>query len=346
MRVSSFNSKAIKKVSIVSLAAILITVFLFIRMQRNTTVHYEKQSFSRQYKGTLKLERRISFPDNYNLGDIKYFNDHIFISDLSSQHIIKLDSSGNEIDRFRYRTDDLTPSSNSLIIGWGMDSMGIYLADARQNSITTLNYQNEVIDEHSLDFNVARAGFLGDNEFIIKAFDTKSRDKENFILINYIENSSKLLNHPAPELRDSDFKLDGFFVCNRDGINFHVCYMTGLMHAFDKEGNILYTKNTIDNSPFPKVVKSGGYKRFHPLAKKINYSATADQEFLYILSGVHSLGDTTSTRVIDTYNVINGEYLWSIKAPKYEGSDAKKILVRDEGFYMYQAKGISYYKIN
>jgi len=125
--------------------------------------------------------------------------------------------------------------------------------------------------------------------------------------------------------RDLDLVFEGYFAKNT--LNNRVvysCNKAGLFFVFDISGKMLYFHKTIDAVPVPKPIsKDRGSGIVEYLVEPdiyVNYSRCLDNKYIYILSNIISNKDRN--RVIDMYNLSNGEYVKSISAPP--SSDSQK----------------------
>lgn len=290
--------------------------------------NYEKYALN--YSGSFEIPV-------VNIGDIQFYNSRIYISDLNKQQIVEMDTLGNLIRAYGNNCQGSDTSYFSLIIGWGIDKEGIYIADAPKAELYRLKFNNMIADDFSTRFPVVRAAYLGNNNFIVKSADSIRRDQEIFMHVDMSNKRARILNNPFPLVEDGDFVFDGFFVNNLKGQYFHICYMMGSYQAFDLDGNFRYVKQTIDKSPAPEIIRAGGSKRFHPLAKIVNFDASANDNFLYILSGARSIKDQKDKRAIDIYNMKNGEYVASLIVPNYKGTLPGELLVTNSSIFTFHS---------
>lgn len=339
-----------KKIVIVfsTLVSFVLILGLFLNMSR-LQEEAKTNTFNRIYKEDLaKLTRSFRFQEE--LGEIKHFNGELYLHDFQNQQIVKVDTLGNLLGKYNQKVDK---HSRSFIVGWDVDQNGTYFANAVEKRIIHLGFDETVLAQYDFNNFIERAGRLKEEKFIISTrdlrdlTDTSKIFKISFVLVDVKNQSKKRLIYPLPDVEDSRMKLDGFFVNNRYGQTFYVCFMAGLFFSIDDEGKFLYLNETIDKTPLPKVLAYGSNRRFDPFAPFINRSAGADKNYLYILSNARAVETEydSESSIVDVYQVSNGEYLWSFKIPDYEGQRAISIVVAPNGFYFRQGTNITYYSI-
>lgn len=179
------------------------------------------------------------------------------ISNLDLQQIVELDTVGNLVATYGNYAAGSDSSYFLMIIGWGVDQNGIYVADAEKRTLSLLSFDNTIASSFKIRFPIVRADYLGNDEFIVKSFDSIQIDQDKFINVSLSEQRVNLINNLLPSIENGDFVLDGFFIKNSAGRHFHVCYMKGLYQATDNTGQLLYNTATVDQSPDPFVIRAG-----------------------------------------------------------------------------------------
>jgi hypothetical protein len=116
--------------------------------------------------------------------------------------------------------------------------------------------------------------------------------------------------------------------------SYYICSRKGAFVVFDINGSIIHVKSTIDDSPAPKIVEkeAGNLVIFEREPDEIvNYSATADNEKLFILSQV-AFQQTENLR-LDIYSR-TGEYMYSAEMPNRGDNYPLKILKGQTNLYV------------
>ena len=346
---SKFRFKSLPVILATSIFSVLLVSVLFLNM-KNLQSKMKVNDFQRTFKENwLGYVRGFEF-QGY-VPKIIYFNNHLYLNDFHNNQIVEMDTLGKILNRFPQETDNQLISE---IRSWHIDESGIYIFDSDKNVFTHLDLNNSMTNQYKANQTIVRAGFLQSNLFLINTFDSVSMDSPDkfqleLMIIDIKNKSKKQLNYPLPDVKHSAMKLNGIFIANNDGRIFYVCLMAGLFYCVDHEGKFLYLAKTIDKTPLPKVLESndGTSIRLDPLVSQVNVSASVDDEYLYILSNINFDNEINEKeRTVDVYNVIDGEYEFSFKAPNYKGSKPGRIAVVPHGFYFrYGEDYINYYSI-
>jgi hypothetical protein len=136
--------------------------------------------------------------------------------------------------------------------------------------------------------------------------------------------------------------FNGVMVKNQAGSIFRVSNYCGEFIAFDeKTGQILYGRKTIDPTAKDKTKNSNTKIPTNlKTMREINLSATANSQYLFVLSNTASPDikdfehNFTDERVIDVYQINNGDYAFSFVAPKYDGKRAKGLTIVKESIWL------------
>ncbi len=318
----------------------LMLFFLFIKMRNEKASIYNNQ-FSRNYSQhevRLKIKRTIYYKEDLN--NLKVINGKYYLEKFDSQNIVCIDNKGSELHRWGGLNSAIKAS---FITSWDLNEGVITIVDGQLNKIFCLREkENSLISEKKLEFKVIRAARLNKNEYIVKTPDPKDTENETFKKINLKTYETHDLTYPLPNVEHPDFTLDGYFI-NGVGNGFHICYKTGFFFAFDSLGNHLYNAATIDQTPPPQIITTGRAKRYHPLTIRVNRSASADENTVYILSGRKAINDQTTGDAIDCYSSSDGHYKESFNLPYFKGLAAFDIFKTKNGLVaLYQNYIVEY----
>lgn len=107
--------------------------------------------------------------------------------------------------------------------------------------------------------------------------------------------------------------LDGWIDTDQSGNLIYSGLRTGLLASYSPEGELRYFRRTIDPIPLPKLTKTArGFTR-------IDNSQRATQSINITKNNIHLLAVTDSSgverTVLDTYDISNGDYLYSRRIP-------------------------------
>lgn len=331
----SFFQKEVSKILLVTLLAFILVFALFLNMQsiQNKAKHSD---FTRTY---LEYPSKPKKAFKYNgEGGLKYHKGNLLIQDFGKEQIIAFDTRGKILNRYY---EELPESVESVVIAWNVDNKGIYMADARRHLIIHLGLNNEKIYQYNPGSMIARATKLNGDWFIINT--PKSSDL-SMVKVNVKKDSVVQMDFPLPKVEHSTMKYSGFYLQNFTDKTFYVCYMTGKFFCINTDdGKFNYWAETIDRTPFPKVLKQGSKLTYDPLYPVVNKSAGADDQYLYILTRIPALGENLSnSSIIDAYNIENGKYAWSLKVKNFKGKIVRMMTVGPDRFYFSQGEFITY----
>jgi hypothetical protein len=190
--------------------------------------------------------------------------------------------------------------------------------------------------------------------YLVKPLQPLEENKELFEVVNIDQQTrqsvyaaSRIASKQVDAVQASlqSVYFEGTLIKNGAGHVFRVPWLCSEFFAFDEtSGRVLYGRQTIDRTGIPTEStvyasqQEGDTKNVaFSLAniRKVNLSATANARYLFVLSNAASptIKDFqprwTDERVVDAYNVSNGDYVFSFVLPKYNGKRAKAIAVTD-----------------
>ena len=330
--------------SALSIFSVIIILALFLNMNYVQN-RFKSRDFYRHYnEDFFKMDR--SFQVEANLSEIKYFKGKLYLFNYIKNEIVEYDTLGKLLNRYK---ENIDPNIGSQIIGWHVDENGIYLADSRRHVLTHLGFDNTVLTQFDPEQFIHRGYSLKGNQFIIVTPNLKDRanlKKLTMMLVDIKSKTKTKLDFPFPDIEDSRMKMSGFFIKNDIDRIFYVCFMTGMFISINDQGEFQYLAKTIDKSPYPNILDNEVSRRFDPLSPTINMAASADREYLYILSLINSKNDDNSdATAMDVYRINDGSYVKSYRVPLYQGKGASSVAVGPNGFYFIQDKNINHYQL-
>ncbi len=288
---------------------------------------------------TLKAKELTNYA--YNEGNIfrwTYRNGRVYILDDAAQQFVVLQPGNGQVDD-RFGEKGGAPWENEGISSFEIIGDHLYTLDQNKMSIRKSNIQD--LRKVSY-FYKSKTGFWDGsllNEDVYLVFtDVASGDKGDFRF-------DVLDVHTGEVKKSYDFRdmagitdnvqhlnvaYEGYFLRNERNEVFYICSKAGRFFKFNPDGTLAFQANTLDNRPAPKVTtKTFGnatlYIREPDLST--NYAASADDQYLYILSLVRFM--KSQNLVVDRYDIRTGQYHSSVELPNYQKQLPNKILKLD-----------------
>ncbi|GAA3933613.1 hypothetical protein GO495_17315 [Chitinophaga oryziterrae] len=156
--------------------------------------------------------------------------------------------------------------------------------------------------------------------YMITNFDT-SKKVAQLKLRNFNAPAQDTTLFEFPRFEDGGLSADGFYTKNT-GNQFYIPFYNGGIIRYDKIHNDIRLMHTIDNTPPSNIaVPSGNIYTRSSKSIIVNSTATADDQYLYILSYVLSEDAVASNYrgpAVDVYNIQDGQYEGSFRFPGYQ----------------------------
>lgn len=122
--------------------------------------------------------------------------------------------------------------------------------------------------------------------------------------------------------------LDGWIDTDHSGNLIYSGLRSGLIASYSPQGELRYFRRTIDPIPLPKLIKTAkGFTRVDN-TQRATQSISITQNNIHLLSVIDS-SDVERT-VLDTYDISNGDYLYSRRIP---GKYFAKGILTENRFY-------------
>jgi hypothetical protein len=321
----------------------------------------------RQVQQTLSVQKRLMKDSMLTIVQTKEldvdlympitaFGNQIYSYSDRAGYIVVLDSSLTKKHVFgKYGQG---PGEMEYINDIAVNEQGIHLAD-RSGKLVHMNHAYQILSERKIDQTPFRSIQIADNTWFLKTSSLGTNTQEEFAVYTTTGNRTVLFQRQFPhddaDIRDA--QLDGDFFRNNAGRFFRVSQFCGQFFSFDSTGTLLYNAMTIDAADVPKFEKRPGAQGnviyMEQGARMINPTATADAEYLYILSNAPSptIKDRKIGRleqlVVDVYKVSNGTYICSFMAPNYNDIIPTIICRYAKGFvFIYGGNTIRYAALN
>lgn len=301
-----------------------------------------------------------SFELNFDIDEFVVRNGKLYVSNSQEKTIYILDSLGNilrNVGRKGSAPGEFQGMMNISV--WGNDT--IRIIDHVQSAIIDIDDHGKVLRVYKYDKRISRGISVSPELCMIKNDDPGTNNEETFEVVNVRTNQKSVVKArrlpESQEITVRDMQVDGNFFSNNQDYFLRLSYRTGQFITFDNTGKFLYLQETVDATPPPKVhlrtVGNMNVLQPEANARTVNYHATADSKYLYILSNAASplIKDIrqgiTDERVVDIYNLKDGNYQRSFILPKFQGKRCSQIKVSSNGLYaVYKGNTIVRYTLN
>jgi hypothetical protein len=125
-----------------------------------------------------------------------------------------------------------------------------------------------------------------------------------------------------PHFEDGGLSADGFYF-NSYRSQYYIPFYNSAIIRYDELHNSAHVIHTIDQTPPSNIaVPTGNIYSMSSKAIIVNSTATADENYLYVLSYVLSedaVKNNYNGPAIDVYNIKTGQYESSFRLPGYQG---------------------------
>jgi hypothetical protein len=208
---------------------------------------------------------------------------------------------------FRYNTDshkiDSFHSNNGIVTRLEIDTNTFYIFDDKEDNVTTYGPGKNT-------------GY-----YLKTRFDT-SKKIAQLKLRQFNSPTLDSTIYEFPRFEDGGLSADGFYISNKYHQYYISFYNAGIIQ-YDAKHNSTKLMYTIDRTPPANIaVPTGNIYTRSSKSVIVNSTATADDEYLYVLSYVLSQDAVKSNYrgpVVDVYNIQNGRYENSFRFPAYQG---------------------------
>ena len=197
------------------------------------------------------------------------------------------------------------------------------LVDIEKNVIKIQNSDNDIKQYRKLATPIYNGIYVKDNKFLLLTDNTKDSAIELYsIKDGQVLSSLKIID--LLELEESNYPeiiSEGIFTYNTNGDTFYVPGRMGKYLVFDSFGKFKSIGKTLDATDAPTVYsKKIGNTNATMFVREpdyfVNYSATADNNYLYILS-LHGNKNDHNYRTIDAYDFKSNRYSHSLAIPYF-----------------------------
>jgi hypothetical protein len=328
-------------------------VTLFIAFLWGVSAFAQLGVSSRTMKNVVLIQESVT-PIDFQGGAPRWYNGNLYCVDFTNQAIVMLDTKTATIKQ-QFGRKGAGPGEFQAITGYTVDKSGISVIDGGKLMITEFDHQGNIRKLYKYPKQMISAVPLAPTfHYLVKPLQPLEENKELFEVVNIDKQTRQsvyAVSRIAPKQVDAvqaslqSVYFEGTLIKNGAGKVFRVPWLCSEFFAFDEtSGRVLYGRQTIDRtgvpteSPVYASQQQGDTKNVAfslSNIRKVNLSATANAQYLFVLSNAASptIKDIkpgwTDERVVDAYNVSNGDYAFSFVVPKYNGKRAREIAVTD-----------------
>jgi hypothetical protein len=286
--------------------------------------------------------------NNYAYNEGKVFkwifrDQQVYVLDDAEQNVLAMNPEDGRI-RHRFGRKGGAPWENEGVTSFEIADNQLYTLDNSKMAIRKSSVENpkEVAYFYKSE-NSFWDGILLDQDTYLVLTDTDSGEKGDFHF-DVLDISQKKVKQSydfrkLAGITDNSKYLnvayEGYFLRNEHKEVFYICSKAGLFLKFDAAGNFQYLARTLDNRPAPVVTtKTFGNATIYIKEPDLNsnYAATADGQYLYILSLVRF--KKSNNLAVDLYDVRTGDYHSSFELPNHEDQLPVEILKLDNNKLM------------
>lgn len=314
--------KRFKWILIPALAAAGLMAVVYYSGQRRaneqiTTVREKSQPVSgeRIFGKDLRELSRFVYP-GAAVREWAWYSDELYILDGQTQRLQVIDSTGRVVREQGHAGE--APWENRQTQHLWVDDEGYATIDNAHMVVKKYSSGDALMYYGKVKTPIWDGVYMGNRQFFL--LDDEARDP-SFFTVNAVTGTTGpriplvSLLKDVPESDYLNVVYEGQVLRGGQKI-LYMCARTGKFFVFDADGEYLYTGTTIDDTPPPVVTaRSSGNVTYYVREPDLNtnYSGTADEDYLYILSLI--AWKNTSTLSVDAYDLNTGQYTWSMSVP-------------------------------
>ena len=311
-----------------------------------------EENETRVYKANLKLINKLEFLEGNGIFRMYSDGENIWTID-NTQEVNKISSLGERIETRLVKAGG-APFENSQLSSVKREGSRLSMVDIERNTIRIQEGKDNLLEYQKLYIPIYNGVGLTGKRFLTISDYGPSSSFQLFDITKTEALWEKELTDVF-QLEESEFPeivTEGIFTYNQSKKTFYVPGRFGKFICFDDEGKILYTGETVDKTPAPKVftkqiMKGMSAQMFvREPDFYVNYSCSADDNHLYILSK-HKTNKRDNFRTIDAYNVNEGSYAFSFPVPNMGEQLPIEIALLEENkiFVLYENYDAAYFQI-
>jgi len=274
-------------------------------------------SHKRNYdRFTLQSIDTVLFPGRVSI--MKAAQGNIYGYVYSKKTIFRYNTTLHQTDSFF--TDRILPLE--IMTRWDVDTSThtFYIFDDTGKKIIAYQPVSGKLDSIMYPSTTPAYKDISHTAYMITDFDT-SRKVTRLKLRNFNAPAQDTTLYEFPYFEDGGLSADGFYTTNNRN-HFYIPFYNGGIIRYDETNNNIRLMHTIDNTPPSNIaIPTGNIYTRSSKSIVVNSTATADDQYLYILSYVLSEDAVASNYrgpAVDVYNIQNGAYEGSFRFPGYQ----------------------------
>ncbi|HEY0612715.1 MAG TPA: hypothetical protein VGD35_23725, partial [Chitinophaga sp.] len=240
----------------------------------------------------------------------------------------------------------------SMLCGFDIDTPACYLFDASGSRVISYQPATGAIDSikcGSKCYIRATHAATG-NAFITQSFDTE-KQRANLRLAGLSNAHKDSTLYEFTYFEDGGLSADGFFTKNtHTGDLYYIPFYNSEIIRYNQPTKQISKLITIDKTPPANIaVPTGKIYTLSGKAVFVNSTATADDQYLYVLSYALSEDARASGYrgpSLDIYNVATGQYETSIRLPGYENLPVLQLAKYNDTLVAAYDKNVLLFKLN
>lgn len=336
-----------KKNLLILAALLLASVVLIAVLVRSASPDRVIAHFNRTYhRFTLQPLDTVAFPGRISI--MKVHKGAVYGYVYKDTAIYSYDISRQRLDTFFSNRKAVI----KLMCGFDIDTPACYLFDASGSRVITYQPATGAIDSikcSSKCYIRATRAATG-NAFITQIFDTE-KQRVNLRLAGFSSTRKDTMLYEFTHFEDGGLSADGFFTQNtHSGDLYYIPFYNSEIIRYNQPTKQLSKLITIDKTPPANIaVPTGKIYTLSGKAVFVNSTATADNQYLYVLSYALSEDARASGYrgpSLDIYNVATGAYETSIRLPGYENLPVLQLAKYNDTLVAAYDKNVLLFRLN
>ncbi|MCA6074156.1 hypothetical protein [Fulvivirga sedimenti] len=329
---------------LLTVVPLLLLLFIFGMHQKTLETPKNSDHGTRNMKAYLKKKDTFVYPGS-SVDGWQEFDGRLFILDQAAQQFFIINYHGQMLDTLGVKGE--APWEHQQVRRFSVGPRGVFTVDNSLMSVKQTDMDNEPVFYDKLNEPFWDGVFLKDQKFLLlndesEAFGFYTWDSR----LNERSATTRFDSLPGIDpSKNLNIAYEGEMVQGRDR-HFYVCNRAGMYLVISSDGRIDHVGKTIDETPAPRIVE----RRMNNMVvferqpdEYVNYSATTDDEHLYILSTVAF--QETNNLSIDVYDSEEG-YRYSMEVPNHHNNYPISILKGKNLFWvLYEDLYISSFEI-
>lgn len=304
------------------------------------TVGNSEELYFRQKRSfRKKLVLLSDFEFYYKSTRFTVVDSEIYLWNFSNREVNKYSANGDLLETYGQFGNG--PEDLDRVVQIKVNKDRVILFDAGNSALKEFDRATaQFISSSKIEYPIDKGIFYGDDQIYLQSYgkagslsfgiyDQETKEVDSDLAVNELFN----------DIPDSGLIYDGFFAPTECGV-FYVSYQMPEIYRLDNKGNVDFNVKTIYNVPAPTIVKTANITA--PQNTFIHLMGLyADCYKIYLLT---SVVNADSQRVVDIYDVADGEYMESIVVPSLpDGQNPTEIVVEGNKWYiLYDEKLVVY----